>query len=311
MALFRLAIIVNKRFEADPLMGALVNAESRPPVINDIGTLTWPRKPQTSMNDVDFKPRAQFLFGADRALLVEVWCIQDLMDPAVSFSNTAEKARILPMIISYGNPPDFVVAVGTAGFPDKKVSKNGCVVVGSRVFVHNPYTDKPNPASNWNDPSRMDSIVQSDLGFQFVESLRLDSKFRSSIQVRMIPIRRQPGDSLELLLDGQFTAVSEVNVTDYHDYGKFDEQSILLAQNAGGDPVGSIETTHGLIRMLTRAPFVFVSGITDRLGHFDEEVTISPETAYTQNFSAAHNAGLVAMWMIAVLEAFLKQAKSS
>ena len=68
-------------------------------------------------------------------MLVEVWCIQDLMNPFLSFSNTAEKARVLPLIMQYGKPPDFVVAVGTAGFPDKQVSKNGSIVVGSRVFV--------------------------------------------------------------------------------------------------------------------------------------------------------------------------------
>jgi hypothetical protein len=63
--------------------------------------------------------------------------------------------------------------------------------------------------------------------------------------------------------------------------------------------------------MTTNAPFVFVSGITDRLGHFDDDVTISAETSYTQNFSAAHNAGLAAVWMIPALQAFLKGDKTN
>lgn len=308
MGFSRIVIIANKRFEADPLMSVLVNPESHPPAITDLGTIAWPRPPQTSTSDIDWRPRSAFVCGQDGTMLVEVWCIQDLMNPYLSFSNTAEKARVLPLIMSRGKSPDFVLAIGTAGFPDAQISKNGCVVVGSRVFVHNPYTDKPNPSSNWNDPTRMDSVVESSDGSRFVKALRADSTFRGSVEMRMIPIRRQPVESLDLLVDGQFTAVSEVNVVDYHDYGKFDEGSILLARKAGGDPIGSVETTHGLIRMMSDAPFVFISGITDRLGHFNDDVTIPADTAYTQNFSAAHNAGLAAVWMIPALQTFLSEA---
>jgi hypothetical protein len=34
----------------------------------------------------------------------------------------------------------------------------------------------------------------------------------------------------------------------------------------------SLETTHGLIRAQSNAPFMFVSGITDRVGSFHDEV---------------------------------------
>src|SRR5437588_4400678 len=107
MSFARIAIIANKRFEADPLLGVLANPESRPPTIRDLGQIAWPRAPQTSTNDVEFRPRAAFVYGAGSSMLVEVWCIQDLMNPFLSFSNTAEKARVLPLIMQYGKPPDF------------------------------------------------------------------------------------------------------------------------------------------------------------------------------------------------------------
>jgi hypothetical protein len=297
MSSYRALIIANKRFEADPLMGVLANPESRPPSIVGLDCLAWPRGPQQTVGDVIMRPRASFLFGPNRTLLVEIWCIQDLMNPALSFSNTAEKVRVLPLIFSYGKPPDFVVAFGTAGFPDKETSQNGCAVLGGRVFVHNPYKDKPNPSSNWNDP-RMDRIIVSDQGQQFLKNLQLNSQFRNAVDVRMVPIGRVPALTREVRIDPDFTAVSEVNIVDYHDYGKFDEESVELARASGGHPLASVETTHGVIRLMSESPFIFISGITDRLGQFDTEVTISADTAYAQNFSAAHNAALAAVWMI-------------
>ncbi|HYS80748.1 MAG TPA: hypothetical protein VEM76_08565, partial [Anaeromyxobacteraceae bacterium] len=60
--------------------------------------------------------------------------------------------------------------------------------------------------------------------------------------------------------------------------------------------VGSIETTHGLIRLQFRdKPFLFVSGITDSLGAFDHEVGTRP---YAQNFVPAHNAGVVVAYLV-------------
>lgn len=52
--------------------------------------------------------------------------------------------------------------------------------------------------------------------------------------------------------------------------------------------MGSIETTRGLIRLMAGEAFIFVSGITDRFGHFNQD--LGPRTA-AQNFLAVHNAG--------------------
>lgn len=42
-------------------------------------------------------------------------------------------------------------------------------------------------------------------------------------------------------------------------------------------------------------PFIFISAITDREGHFDEEVT---PNAQAQNYTSAYNGGIVAAWLL-------------
>ena len=59
--------------------------------------------------------------------------------------------------------------------------------------------------------------------------------------------------------------------------------------------MASIETTHGIIRAASAAPFLFVSGITDTVGRFDLEVT---PRVYAQNVVAAHNAGVTLAWLL-------------
>lgn len=66
-----------------------------------------------------------------------------------------------------------------------------------------------------------------------------------------------------------------------------------LTNSPCGNPIASIETTHGRIRLQSEAPFVFLS---DRLGQFNEEATI--QNPYRQNFVAAHSVGIVAAWSI-------------
>jgi hypothetical protein len=291
----RILIIANKWFEADPLLGVLTNPAARPPSITDLGTVLWPRVPQQSLKDIVSRPRSAFLFGKDRSCLIEIWCIQDLMNPFLSYSNTAEKARVLPEVFSYGKEPDFVAAFGTAGFPDAVTTRNGNVVVGARTLLHNPYHNKPNAASNWNAPGKMDTVIESAAGAKFIDRFSTNSAFLDTVDAEMIPAPNHPAGTLELLKRPDYTAVSEVNVVDTNDYGKFDVECVNLAMAAGGDPIGSVETTHGVIRVQSEAPFIFVSGITDRLEHFDDDVT---KRSYKQNFVAAHNAGIVATWLI-------------
>ena len=66
--------------------------------------------------------------------------------------------------------------------------------------------------------------------------------------------------------------------------------------------IGSLETTHGIVRLQSEAPFIFVSGITDRIGHFNEDVGLR---SYAQNFACAHNAGVATAWLIPQVVKFL------
>ena len=102
-----------------------------------------------------------------------------------------------------------------------------------------------------------------------------------------------------ILPAGNFVALSEVNITNYDDYAWTDRLAFerFRAENPAA-PGGSIETTHALIRIMSDAPFIFVSGLTDRLGYFNQD--LGPRTV-GQNFLAAHNAGIAVVWTLALI----------
>jgi hypothetical protein len=92
-----------------------------------------------------------------------------------------------------------------------------------------------------------------------------------------------------------------VNITNYDDYVWADARAVeAFKVAASAAQIGSIETTHGVIRSVSPAPFLFVSGITDTEGLFDYQVT---PRVYAQNFVAAHNAGLALSWLLPTLVA--------
>ena len=89
-------------------------------------------------------------------------------------------------------------------------------------------------------------------------------------------------------------------MTDYTEYNWVDHEAI--AQYRGIEkrlPINSIETTHGVIKLSTDKPIIFVSAITDKLGNFDAEVTA------TQNYVASFNAGIVIGQLILSLNDFI------
>jgi hypothetical protein len=155
----------------------------------------------------------------------------------------------------------------------------------------------------------MDQVVCSSMGERFVTQLELDSTFRQMVAGRMTPAPRMPSSALDLRATALCSAVSEVNIVDRNDYGKYDEHAVELARQNGADPAGSVETTHGLVRLTSDAPFAFISGIANRLGRFNDEVTA--DNPYAQNFAAAHNAAVVAAWLIPELAMFLATGSES
>jgi hypothetical protein len=100
-----------------------------------------------------------------------------------------------------------------------------------------------------------------------------------------------------------YAAIGDVNVTNYDDYAWADPAALkAFKRHDDTDPVGSLETTHGLIRLQSEAPFLFISGITNRVGYFNMEVA---PRAYAQNFVCAHNAGVVATWLLPRLATYV------
>jgi hypothetical protein len=95
-------------------------------------------------------------------------------------------------------------------------------------------------------------------------------------------------------------ALGAVNVTNYSEYALIDPNAAKTfwskVQNA---KAGSVETTHGIIRVQSDSPFLFVSGIVNRFGYFDQEVN---PRSHAQNTGAAHNAGVIVSWLLKRLD---------
>jgi hypothetical protein len=134
----------------------------------------------------------------------------------------------------------------------------------------------------------------------------LSETLRYEAEARFVVPPINPARDRILLSAFNYTAVGVVNVTNYDDFAWADHEAIEAFHAADPkSPIGSMETTHSVIRIQSKAPFVFVSGITDRVGSFNTEVV---PRAYSQNFACAHNAGVAAAWMIPQLVEFLSAA---
>jgi len=308
----RVLIIANKDWEATALTNVLLDAKACPDKFPWPVKLTHPLPPQIESTTSKPKPRAVFHFqershGKTHDVQVEVWCIQDAMNPSVSSSSTKEKYEVLAVMYFGGKvevdtdkEPDFVVAFGTAGFPGE-ASYNGCVFVGANTFIHDPFSDDLRNEKYWHsEQTRLigPSSISAEL---FNPGLRIfDESLKSQVESRFLAPPMNPARKQILVAASNYTAVGVVNITNYDDYAWADEEALQAFKDVCKDqqerpPVGSVETTHGVIRLLSEAPFIFISGITDRIGHFNMEVGPRP---YAQNFACAHNAGVVAAWLI-------------
>lgn len=141
----RLAIVANKSWEADPLVAVLASAKAREPA----KTLAYvPESGTAGLRG----------YVGDGSTFAEVWCVEDLIPLGANASSSQVKAQVLPPVLSRLNI-ELVIAFGTAATFGED-SFNGCVVIGTNVFVH----DAKPPASNskWHDP-RFEQVVASTL----------------------------------------------------------------------------------------------------------------------------------------------------
>ncbi|MBD0372730.1 MAG: hypothetical protein ICV60_17935 [Pyrinomonadaceae bacterium] len=296
----RVAVVVNKWWEADPVLNALLHAKVRPASVPWPASLNHPRarpsQPPLPPENMSPVPRAVFLLTQ---CSVAVWCISDLLehleDKTKFQSSSQRKAEQMPKI--FAAAPEMVIAVGTAGFPSEE-SLNGCVTVGSQIFMHNFHPNGQNPDSDWSD-AKFDQVLPSALSeAAFNAMTALDAAVTSRfVQPPNLPAKPVVQSSYKGV------ALGTVNVTDYAEYQKADEATVKAFEQSGSsDAAMSVETTHGVIRSQSEAPFIFISAITDRVGHFDTEVG---PNEYAQNFAAAHNAGVVLAAMLPKIDSNL------
>lgn len=304
MAPKRFVIIVNKQWECDPVLVAMGEAKACPLRFSFIKPIGGPLDPAHDKS----RPAPRCVIDL-RTATAEVWCLEDWL-PAGQGSSSKAKMDVLPTLFAWSSDgansearaPALVVAVGTAGAPGA-VSMNGSVVVGCRTFIHDAYPGGTNPQSPWEDP-RCGHPLES--AFKFGEfALKADlQSARFQAEARFVVPPMYPARRQVLLCAGNYTAVGVANVTNYDDYAWADGEALRAFEAADAkNPVGSVETTHGLIRLQSGAPFLFVSAITDREGRFNVEVGCR---SYAQNFACAHNAGVCLAWLLPLFAGYLE-----
>jgi hypothetical protein len=301
----RVVVVSNKWWECDPIVFALLNSNVIPPNFPWPDSLESPRKrpdqnhlPPENPSPV---PRAIFRF---KNITVELWCISDLLehlpDKGAFQSSSEQKAKVLPKIFRFGPTPSLVIALGTAGLPNDASSENGNVVLGTNIFMHDPHPGGSNLDSKWS-AGPFDEIINSPLSpSTFSAMTQLDW---GSVSNRFLPVPINQAASNRSLANYDNVDLVTVNVTNYAEYAVTDPEIVrLFAHSFPAGAASSLETTHGLIRVQSEAPFLFVSGITDRLGHFDQEVT---PRSHPQNTAPAHNAGVALAWLLPQIDAVL------
>ena len=300
----RILVVANKSWEADPLVSVCLNPKLRPTSL-----LNWSPGAAGIFSTPGNGARPSGVAPAPRCICtsgsstIEVWCIEDWMGNSNHSSSKVKIQEALPTIFGAGKQPDFVVAFGTANFPDSDTA-NGCAVIGSNAYLFNPYREPPpglvhDPKDDWDDPDAVGHLMTSKEGAGVIAQFSINPDLRLPIDGRFVPAPTKPATPPVLLPATNYVALSEVNIANYDDYAWSDR--FAFEKFKGSNPaasVGSIETTHGLIRLVAGDAFIFVSGITDRLGYFNQD--LGPRTA-AQNFLAAHNAGIAAVWTLPLI----------
>jgi hypothetical protein len=299
----RVVVVANKSWEADPLVNVLLSERSRPPALGDFVAVNHPLLRPAGFAEPDPPTKPRITFTCNGTASVEVWCVQDLMNPKVHASLSLEKSRVIPKIFACAHRPSLVIAFGTAGFPES-ATVNGGVVIGSRTMLHDPRTSEQHRYR----PTLVDEVGETRLSTGFFRQIDADVRFPAEGRFLRTPLA--PAETPIILAGHNWISLGSVNVTNYDDFVWTDVETIdafrRLDPKKVSGRIGSMETTHGIIRELSEpAPFLFVSGITDGVPFFDLQVT---PRVYAQNFVAAHNAGVALAWLLPSVVAQLSAA---
>lgn len=300
----RVLIVVNKWWECDPALSALLNDNARPagsPWPEDLKTPR--RRPETtSIPNLHPVPRAIFPW---KNFCAEVWCISDLLDGLDSTKQSSSQAKFKRLCGIFPDgpcqeKPGLVIAVGTASAPVEGVNHNGCVVIGTGSFMHNGFPNGGNPDSNLVLPS-FDKLVTStitDRTFNAIAAMDITSALKN-----FLPVPLNPANPAAILIDRKSAALGTINVTKTADYATRDPETVdaFNALKPAPPPAVSLETTHGLIREKAGdCPFLFVSAIVNRFKMFGTDVV---PRMYAQQTAAITNAGVALSWLLASLDA--------
>lgn len=284
----RIYVIVNKNWEVEPFLNALTNYKIRPKALLFPKSMIFASEAKYRSN----QPRATIVYMADGMdIELQVWCIEDLMSLTVSSSNSEEKKRVLMKNIFDKVQPDLTIAVGTAGFMGA-TSYNGSVVMGSEFFIHN--AKPPHSPSHFTHP-KFDQLLPSNLTNDIFnpKTTFITPEVKAIMESMYLPAPNNPAEKPICVMAGNYVALSFVNVIEYTDYAWADQEAVdYYHKKKHKSPIGSIETTHGIIKLCATGPIFFMSGITDRLGYFNMDVTPM------QNYVASFNCGITMAHML-------------
>jgi hypothetical protein len=293
----RVVVIVNKWWECEPVLATLLNP-------NAVKGLPWPLLAPTMPTPAPTTPAPAAMPRAIFTLkntCADVWCISDLLmqTTAARQSSTEDKAKFLPEIAAYGSAPDLVISVGAASSPTSDTSINGCVVVGTKSFLHDGHpASNPNPDSAWRG-GNFDTLIDSAFPEKAFDALF--SAVPASVEASFAPVRNLSANPLHLMAKYEYVALATINVTNSADYVTADPATVAAFNALKSQAIaGSVDTTHAVVRSVIDAPFIFISAIVNRLTMIG---TDNLPNFFPQTTAGCMNAGVTLGWMLSSIDA--------
>lgn len=293
-------IIVNKSWEVEPFLAAMTDGKIKPIELPIPDVLLSPRVSGSRMASC----RAEYHL---KNINVIVRCIEDLMDPDKSASNSEEKYRVLPDYIK-ADKPSLVISVSTAEStpaiqPEDDYSENGSVFIGGIFYMFDGHPFDPGSGSNLKIPVE---YQQNNIP-QIIYDL-MDDNFGCRVVSKFSPAKNFPANYPKFIAKPLIASIGVINITNYKAYESADSAAYnaFIQKQLPGIPA-TIETTHGIVRMSAgNIPTLFVSPITDRYMHFDDDV----DKEGVQNRIAANNAGVAVAELLVELNKYYSPKNS-
>ncbi len=286
----RIEVVVNKSWEFEPFYNAITNSVLRPAglplpdVVYPVPTDTYMEKPRALINNLT-------------NIQVILRCVENMMDPKDNKSDSLSKMKYMPAIIQRDSP-DMIISVSTAeSTPEAQGAQgtvNGSVICGGLFFMYDARDFNKDPSHPYLDVIRLQRNTFPDNLFKI-----LTSAISKNSKEKFIPQRNAGTTDFLCVADSRYASVGVVNISNYKLYEEADPAAYKAFgpyKQQGLIPV-CIETTHGIVKMCSGdIPTLFVSPITDRYCHFDDDVVP------VQNYIAGFNAGIAVGEMLIALD---------